>query len=117
MDITDLIYRGFGNGDIDFLRCTDKSENIVTNPPFKLANKFVHHALEHTSRKVAMLLRLNFLEAQIRKPLFIDYPFARLYVHRDRIPFGAKTGANNAIAFAWYVWDYSYKGKPVIEWI
>lgn len=42
---SDLIYRGYGEGGVDFLRSSFKTENIITNPPFKLANKFIHHAL------------------------------------------------------------------------
>ena len=114
---TDLIDRGYGEGGIDFLRCTYSAENIITNPPFKLANKFIHHALEHSKKKVALLLRLNILESKGRKKLFTEYPFARLYVNSERIPFMAKTGSNNAIAFAWYVWDFSYRGKPTIEFL
>lgn len=114
---SDLIYRGYGEGDVDFLRSTYKTKNIVTNPPFKLANKFIHHALEHASNKVALLLRLNVLESKGRKKLFTKYPFARLYVHSERIPFQANTESSNAIAFAWYVWDFSYTGEPVIKFL
>ncbi len=114
---TDLIDRGYGEGGVDFLRCNYQTENIFTNPPFKFANKFVHHALEHATRKVVMLLRLNFLESQRRKKLFVDFPFSKLYVHSERIPFKANTDANNAIAFAWFVWDFGYTGKPTIEWL
>lgn len=114
---TDLIYRGYGEGGVDFLRSTYRTENIVTNPPFKLANQFIHHALEHASRKVAFLLRLNILESKGRKKLFVEYPFARLYVHSERIPFQAKTGSNNAIAFAWYVWDFAHEGDAVIRFL
>lgn len=114
---TDLIYRGYGEGGVDFLRSTYRAENIVTNPPFKLANKFIHQALEHASRKVALLLRLNILESTGRKILFTEYPFARLYVHSKRIPFQAMTDSNNAIAFAWYVWDFSHKGDAVIRFL
>lgn len=110
---TDLIDRGFGESGIDFLRSTYKTKNIVTNPPFKLANKFVHHALTHATSKVAMILRLNFLESKSRKKLFLDYPFSKLYVHVERVPFQS----DNAIAFAWFVWDYSFAGKPIIEWL
>lgn len=115
---SDLIYRGYGEGGVDFLRSTYHTENIVTNPPFKLANKFVNHALTHASKKVCFLLRLNFLESKTRIPLFRDFPFARLYVHASRIPFQVSPGSgSNAIAFAWFVWDYSHKGDPVIKWI
>jgi len=114
---TDLIYRGYGEGGIDFLRSTYQAENIMTNPPFKRANKFIHHALTHASKKVSLLLRLNILESKSRKKLFTEYPFARLYVHTERIPFGSITGAKNAISFAWYVWDFSHTGKATIEFL
>lgn len=114
---TDLIYRGYGEGGVDFMRCTYQADNIMTNPPFKHANKFIHHALTHASKKVALLLRLNILESKGRKKLFTEFPFARLYVHSERIPFQARTEASNAIAFAWYVWDFSFTGEPVIRFL
>src|SRR5690348_10540948 len=64
---TDLIDRGYGEGGLDFLRSQYRTRNIVTNPPFKFANKFIHHALTHATAKVVMLLRLNFLESKSRK--------------------------------------------------
>src|SRR5689334_1635219 len=84
---TDLIDRGYGQGGIDFLRTNTMTDNIVTNPPFSLAPKFVHHALLHTRNKVAMILRLNFLETKSRKKLFTEHPFCRLYVFCERVPF------------------------------
>ncbi len=40
---TDLVYRGFGVGGFDFLdhAYPYSSENIITNPPYKLAFDFV----------------------------------------------------------------------------
>jgi hypothetical protein len=115
---SDLIYRGYGEGGVDFLRSSYLTNNIMTNPPFSHAAKFVHHALKHANKKVAMLLRLNFLESKARKLLFTDFPFYKLYVFSERVPFGVnpKSGSN-AIAFGWFVWDYSYFGKPTIEWL
>ena len=42
---TDLIYRGCGEGDVDFLK-QDRllAPNIVTNPPFNLWREFAKHA-------------------------------------------------------------------------
>jgi hypothetical protein len=110
---TDLIDRGYGTGGIDFLRTHEMTDNIVTNPPFSLGPKFVHHALTHTHHKVAMLLRLGFLETKSRKKLFTEHPFCRLYVFCERVPFSS----NNAIAFGWFVWDHDFKGTPTIEWL
>jgi len=74
---TDLIDRGFGEGDIDFLQETQlwfKSRNIVTNPPFgKEAEKFLRHALdltEHRTGTVAFLLRNEFDCGKGRRDLF-----------------------------------------------
>ena len=30
---------------------------------------------------------------------------------------GEKMKNSGMIAYAWYVWDKDYKGKPTIEWI
>jgi hypothetical protein len=115
---SDLIDRGYGEGCIDFLRSNYHTDNIITNPPFSHASKFVHHALLHSEKKVAMLLRLNFLESKCRKILFRDFPFYKLYVFAERIPFRVNPGSgSNAIAFGWFVWDHSYLGKPTIEWL
>ena len=115
---TDLIDRGFGESGVDFLHSTYRTDNIMTNPPFKLGNQFIHQALTHASKKIALLLRLNYLETQTLKKFFVKCPFARLYVCSERIPFVSNDGkTDNAIAFGWFIWDYSFKGKPTIEWI
>ena len=57
----------------DFLmeyKAPDKCEAIITNPPFKLAEQFVAHALRLCPR-VIMLLRLAFLESERRRELSI----------------------------------------------
>lgn len=74
---TDLIDRGYGLGGVDFL-----SENIefygdiITNPPYKYAKEFVEHAIETVADgyKVAMFLKLQFLEGKTRKVFFQKYP-------------------------------------------
>ena len=44
---TDLIDRGYGETGIDFLAQTGKFDgDIVTNPPYSLANQFVYKALD-----------------------------------------------------------------------
>lgn len=122
---TDLIDRGYGVGNIDFLqvdslpcRC-----DIVTNPPYKYAKEFILKALDllHKGDKLAMLLKLTFLESQSRKQMFLDNPPKVLYVFSKRVncakngDFNAKQGC--AIAYGWYVWEKGYKGDTVIKWI
>jgi hypothetical protein len=113
---SDLYNRGYGESGVDFLRCVDRAENIVTNPPFKYANQFIHKALTKADHKVALLLRLNYLESQTRKKFFSNheaFPFKKVWVFSERIPF---TGSN-MMAFAWFVWERDYTGEPTIGWI
>jgi hypothetical protein len=89
--------------------------NIVTNPPYKYAQKFVEHALECVDKKIAMLLKLVFLESMGRKSLFDRNLLKKVYIFRKRLQFGS--GGSPTLASAWFVWDKSYKGLPTIEWI
>jgi hypothetical protein len=114
---TDLFDRGYGDAGVDFLRCTDRAANIVTNPPFKYANQFIHKALTKADSKVALLLRLNYLESKTRKKFFQNYkpfPFKKVLVFSERLPFN---GPGSMMAFAWFIWDRNYTGKPEIDWI
>lgn len=76
---TDLIYRGYGYpGSYDFLH-TDITEfdgDIVTNPPYKFALEFVEKAVEVVTpgHKVAMFLKIQFLEGKKRREFFNTTP-------------------------------------------
>jgi hypothetical protein len=114
---TDLFDRGYGEPGVDFLRCTDRCANIITNPPFKFANQFIHKALVKADKKIALLLRLNYLESKTRKKFFTDrkfFPFKKVLVFSERVPFN---GPGNMMAFAWFIWDSDYRGTPEIDWI
>lgn len=122
---TDLIYRGFGQGGIDFLKCYDKFDgDIITNPPYILAREFIEHALVliPEGRKVFMFLKLQFLEGKGRRALFDKGELKTLYVSSSRI-LCAKNGdfshksEGSAVAYGWYEFEKGYKGKPYIEWI
>lgn len=119
---SDLINRGFGE-QADFLKLETKiiGHDIITNPPFKYAEEFIRKAIELTDGKVAMLLRIQFLEGQKRKKLFAEYPPKVVYVFSKRIDC-AKNGdfVNNsggAVAYAWYVWEKGYTGETTLKWI
>ncbi len=43
---TDLVDRGFGPSGQDFLMQTRVVDNIITNPPFKLATEFIRKSLD-----------------------------------------------------------------------
>jgi hypothetical protein len=118
---SDIVYRNFGRpGSHDFLKSTRndlRGADIVTNPPYNMAQAFIEHAIRNTdpNAKIAMLLRLTFLESQKRKPLFDAFPLTAIYVFRSRIGC-AKNGefkadshgelnVPSAVAYAWFLWD------------
>lgn len=80
---SDIINRGYPQTEIiDFLKVTkddiknDYSRDIITNPPYKFAKEFVEQAMRISmdSCKIAMFLKLTFLEGKARKELFKQYP-------------------------------------------
>lgn len=117
---SDIVDRGYGETGIDFLNTYKQVNNIVTNPPYKLAQEFIEHALECADKKVIMLLKLNFLEGQKRYKLFADSPLKTVYVFSKRLSFdkgNEKGKGNGLLAYAWYVWEKGFEGSPTIEWI
>ena len=124
---TDLIDRGFGIGDVNFLETnTIFNGDIVTNPPYKYAVKFIEHALDiiPTGNKVFMFLKLQFLEGKSRKELFKKYPPKFVYVSSSRILCakngdfeGMKKSGGSAVAYAWYEWEKGYTGDTIIKWV
>jgi hypothetical protein len=111
-------------GGVDFL--ADDSDfafdNIITNPPFKIAEKIIRKALSHRPAKVAMLLNIKFLASVGRaRNLFHFHPPSRVWVIGDRItmyPAGyeGKRGTTTE-THAWFVWDASHIGAPSIGWV
>ncbi len=86
---SDIVDRGYKETEIiNFLEFKEvNSMDIITNPPYKYAKEFVKHALDMSvdGTKIAMFLKLTFLESQSRKELFREYPFRTLYVSSARL--------------------------------
>jgi hypothetical protein len=123
---SDIADRGFGDHKVDFLsplwlHLSHDIQNIVTNPPFKLALDFVRKALEISDHKVAVLQRLAWLESRERGAFFESSPLARVYVFSRRVsmpPGGSDQPATGgSIPFAWYVWDKDHRGAPELRWL
>jgi hypothetical protein len=116
----DLIYRGYGEGGHDFLKSHEKYPNVITNPPFRLGEEFIQHALKLTTGKVVMLCKLQFLEGGKRKLMFESTPFKSVYIFSKRLSMtrnGEKMANSGMIAFAWFVWEHGYTGVPTVAWI
>lgn len=120
---TDLIDRGYGDAPRDFLcEWNPLAPNVVSNPPFREAQMFVDRALQLTTGKVAMFLRLAFLEGIERGGWFPNTPLARVWVMSRRVPMqrGRLQEAGDGhgvIAFAWFVWDHGHSGPPTIGFL
>lgn len=117
---TDLIDRGWGTAPHDFLTSPYLCDNIITNPPFKLAEEFIDNSLARTTGKTAMLLRLAFLEGGRRKPKFAAWPLARVHVFSKRLTMhreGKGAGGGGMICFAWFVFEHGHEGAPTIGWL
>lgn len=124
---TDFIDRGYGLGGCDFLGDLPdvgvdfKSVDIVTNPPYKYAKQFVQRALDIVApgQRVAMFLKLTFLEGGGRKKLFQENPPKVVYVASSRLQCGkgGDFSGSSMVAYAWFVWVKGYKGDPIIKWI
>jgi hypothetical protein len=118
---TDLINRGYGE-QLDFLQSDLVADNIVTNPPYKLALDFLLKAKKQGRKKIAMFLKTVWLESDSRYDMFQDteFPLKTVYQFSKRVSLykgGVKMKNSGMIAYAWYVWDKDYVGKPTIEWI
>lgn len=118
---TDLVDRGYGEARIDFLMERRLlAPNIVTNPPFKLAEPFLARCLDLGASKVALLCRLAWLEGAARREMFESTPFARVWVFSRRLHMtraGAATGKGGLIAFAWFIWEQGHSAAPTIGFI
>lgn len=102
----------------------NRTFDIITNPPFVKAMMFAEKALELLPRggKLALILRLQFLEGKKRREFFRKNPPKTVYVFSYRLPRmhrflwrGAKGGST--LAFAWFVWQKNWTGPTTIKWI
>jgi hypothetical protein len=117
---TDLYGRGYGETGVDFLKSTRKVDNIVTNPPYNVAEAFVAQGLKLARHKFALLLRLAFLEGANRaNTIFLKHPPSRVWIFSERITFymkGAERAGSGTTAYAWFVWDKHAQGPTELKW-
>lgn len=119
----DLVNRGYGEV-ADFLSIDNMAWNgdIITNPPYKYGQEFVEKALQIIPEgyKVAMFLKLQFLEGKHRRVMFDVTPPKRIWVSTSRLKcamngeFDKMTGS--AASYAWFVWEKGFHGDTIIKW-
>lgn len=126
---SDIIQRNYILTVRDFLKiknCKNTPINIVTNPPFNLAQEFIEMSLEVVADgyKVCMFLKLTFCEGKKRNLFFKKHPPKYIYVFSSRIRTAnngdfekLKESGGSAICFAWFVWVKGYNGETTLRWI
>lgn len=122
---TDILARVPGITIQDFMTCNEPWDgDIITNPPYKMGEDFVEHSMQLISNghKVAMFLKLTFLETQKRRELFRRYPPKVVYVASNRLgcakggDFKGKNNVSSAVCYCWFIWEKGFKGDPIIRW-
>lgn len=102
---SDIRRTGFGEGDTDYLEIPAIGcGGIITNPPFKLAQKFIEKAVSEAPF-VAMLLKATYWRAECRTRLFNEHPPAYVLPMNWRPSFLEKErGSSPTMDFLWTVW-------------
>lgn len=119
---TDLVDYGAGYASgRDYLleAAPEGIEGIITNPPYKLAQKFIDKAIEEVPYS-AWLLRINFLESVSRLDMFRSRPPARVWVSSRRLPTMHRHGwegpkAPSNMCFAWFIFERDAK-QTTVNW-
>lgn len=122
---TDLIDRGYGEGNTDFLKSVPDvwQGDILTNPPYKYAKQFVEKALEicRNGTYIIMYLKIQFLEGKERRKLFNVNPPKYVYINSSRqlcyLNGDMKNKISSATCYCWFIWEKGFTGEPIIRWI
>lgn len=121
---SDIVDRGYSIMEpTDFLKSAYAADNIITNPPYKLAEAFVLHGLTLATRKVAVIVRTAFAEGVGRhQRLYSQFPPRRIWQFSPRIsmpPGGQDIPATGgSVAYCWMVWDKLDKtGSTEFGWL
>lgn len=120
---SDIIDRGYGDVK-DFLsdEVTHWDGHIITNPPYKYAQKFIEKALSiiPTGRKVAMFLPIRYAEGKKRKRLFEKFPPKIIYISSSRLKCAINGDFDNmkgsAVSYAWFIWEKGHKEDTKVKW-
>lgn len=99
---TDLVFRGYGRGGIDFLARPPAAASVITNPPFKLAKAFIDHALAHDPDFFAVLLKATFWNAADRYDLLDARPPKLTLPLTWRLDF--TNGGAPTMDCTWFAW-------------
>lgn len=123
---SDLVDRGWDSTltPHNFLESEHRRDNIVSNPPFGIAEQFLGRALDLARGKVAFLLPANWVQGDKRSRMLAGTPLRRVWFITPRpsmppghvLEAGGKPG-NGTTDYAWFVWLRGYDGAPEVRWL
>lgn len=126
----DIVDRGLDGVIVaDFLEyeTEKKYDYVITNPPYSLGKEFVDKGLEllKDGGKMAMFLKIQFLEGEKRREMYIQNPPKYIYVFTKRMATfnnGSEVDENGkrwatTMCHAWFVWEKGFAGEPVVRWL
>lgn len=120
---SDIADRGVGYR-LDFLTSLRDCDNVISNPPYKIAQPFAAHALNLASKSVALLLPLTWLTGNTRARWLDETPLAAVWVlcPRPSMPPGSAITAGvkasgGTVDFAWFVWKRGWANEPLVKWM
>jgi hypothetical protein len=122
---SDIVDRGLPGTIVrDFFDWREPVGNIVSNPPFAIAERFVAHALTIARQQVAMLLPVIWLQGDRRSRWLETTPLERVLLITPRpsmppgvaIMAGQKPGSGTK-DYAWFIWSRGYTGTATIGWL
>lgn len=123
VDASDVHDYGFGECS-DFLTTAyddNQYDWVVTNPPFRLAEAFIQHALPIARQGVAMLVRTVFIESVGRyNRIFSVNPPTTIAQYSERVPMvkgRIDKRASTATGYAWVIWEKEQHRKPMLTWV
>ncbi len=118
----DIASYNFGRQE-DFLTSSlvEQWDWIITNPPFRLAENFINHALNKTRVGAAFLVRTTFIESVGRyNRLFLSNPPTIFAQFVERVPMvkgRLDRTASTATGYCWLVWIKNSEISPKLVWI
>jgi transcriptional regulator with XRE-family HTH domain len=116
---------GAGHERRDFFDITESYDAIVTNPPFNRHVDFVLHAKKIATKKIALLLPLNYITGKQRHSEIWDddqFPLARVLIMNRGVNFltddpFAERVMSSQLYCGWFIFDRDHVGPPTMTWV
>lgn len=126
--VDNVIEQDFFTTDENFLKQTNlynKKFSIVTNPPYKYANKWYEHAMEILPEggKLIQFVKIQFLETKKRYELFKKWRPKYIWGMTNRFEcgkggkFNSNDGHGGIAMYCWILTEKGWNGETIFDWI